>query len=39
MGISMVNPEDKSAALQIGIIILMFVVVGVILVIAANIIA
>jgi hypothetical protein len=32
----MVNNEDKSAAVQIGIIILMFIVVGVILVIAAN---
>jgi hypothetical protein len=35
----MVNSEDKSAAVQIGIIILMFIVVGVILVIAANMIA
>jgi len=35
----MVNNDDKSAAIQIGIIILMFIVVGVILVIAANMIA
>jgi len=35
----MVDSEDKSAAVQIGIIILMFIVVGVILVIAANMIA
>jgi len=35
----MVNSEDKSAAVQIGIIILMFIVIGVVLVIAANMIA
>ena len=35
----MVNNDDKSAAVQIGIIIVMFIVVGVILVIAANMIA
>jgi hypothetical protein len=35
----MVHNDDKSAALQIGIIILMFIVIGVILVIAANYIA
>jgi len=35
----MVNSEDKSAAVQIGIIILMFIAVGVVLVIAANMIA
>jgi uncharacterized membrane protein len=35
----MVNNDDKSAALQIGVIILMFIVVGVILVVVANIIA
>jgi hypothetical protein len=35
----MVNNDDKSAAIQIAIIILMFIVIGVILVIAANIIA
>ncbi len=35
----MVHNDDKSAAIQIGIIILMFIVVGVILVIAANMIA
>ncbi len=35
----MVNSEDKSAAIQTGIIIVDFVVVGVVLVIASNIIA
>lgn len=35
----MVNSEDKSAAVQIGVIIAVFVVVGVILVIVANMIA
>ncbi len=35
----MVNNDDKSAALQIGVIILMFIVIGVILVVVANIIA
>jgi len=35
----MVHNDDKSAVVQIGIIILMFIVVGVILVIAANMIA
>jgi len=35
----MTNSEDKSAAIQIGILILVFVVIGVILVIAANMIA
>jgi hypothetical protein len=35
----MVKNDDKSAALQIGVIILMFIVVGVILVVVANIIA
>jgi len=35
----MVNSDDKSAAIQIGVIILMFIVIGVILVVVANIIA
>ena len=35
----MVNNDDKSAAIQIGVIILMFIVIGVILVVVANIIA
>jgi hypothetical protein len=35
----MVENDDKSAAIQIGIIIVMFIVIGVLLVIAANIIA
>jgi hypothetical protein len=35
----MVKNDDKSAAIQIGVIILMFIVIGVILVIVANIIA
>jgi hypothetical protein len=35
----MVENDDKSAGLQIGVIVLMFIVIGVILVIAANIIA
>ncbi len=37
--LSMVKNDDKSAAIQIGVIILMFIVVGVILVVVANIIA
>jgi len=32
----MAHDDDKSAAVQIGIIILMFIIVGIILVIAAN---
>jgi hypothetical protein len=35
----MVENDDKSAAIQIGVIIVMFIVIGVLLVIAANIIA
>jgi cytochrome c1 len=35
----MVENDDKSAAIQIGVIVIMFMVIGVILVIAANIIA
>lgn len=35
----MVDNDDKSTAIQIGVLILMFIVIGVILVIAANIIA
>jgi hypothetical protein len=35
----MVNNDDRSAAIQIGVLILMFIVIGVILVIVANIIA
>ena len=35
----MVNNDDKSAAIQIGVLILMFIVIGVILVVVANIIA
>jgi hypothetical protein len=35
----MVKNDDKSAAIQIGVIILMFIVIGVILVVVANIIA
>ena len=35
----MVDNDDKSTAIQIGVLILMFIVIGVILVIVANIIA